>query len=258
MKSTSVMGFLSIFVLSACTTRDDLNDVSSQLVPTGYYCSTTPSEAYSPGYVYRVDKTGAELLVDQFSQQAETFSFKAALGSYIAEVSRSAGLNFSLLELPDAATADAEAKLAASKVSKVAFKNGQFELMNDAGFRAVADLAGETIEPVSGSEYFLVRDSIQAKGVEIKLSAENEASLGGEAKVTDLFSAKPNVKVERKEELTVNETFDDPLNVCIRPVRLEFIEPDNTQVVSGATESPLWRVTNIGATPNQAALILSQ
>lgn len=251
MLSSRLVIFPFGIAIGACTQLDSLDDPASKLVPNGYYCTTTPSEAYSPGYVYRVDQGGAEFLVDVLSDQANTFSFRAALGTYKANVSRGADLDISLLEDAPLPGASATTSASASRVSSVSFSDGRFVLMNDAGFRAIAQLALDSLQPEAGSTYFVVRDSIQAKGIDISLTADNELSLGGEAEISKLLTAKPGIKLERDEELTIKGTFAEPLNVCIRAVRIDPVQPGD-QVSEGRN----WSVTNVAATGRQAAAIL--
>ncbi|PWE34084.1 hypothetical protein DDZ14_02685 [Maritimibacter sp. 55A14] len=193
-------------------------------------------------------------MVDVLSDQANTFSFRAALGKYKAEVLRRAGLTISLLDDAPIPGANAETTASASKTSSVSFSDGRFVLMNDAGFRRIAQLAIKGLQPERGSTYFVVRDSIQAKGIEISLSAENELSLGGEGGVSKLFTAEPSIKLVRDEELIISSTFDEPLNVCIRAVRIDPVRPDGQQPQQ-VSENRNWTVTNISATSRQAAAI---
>ncbi|MGS4948117.1 hypothetical protein ACVDG3_21845 [Meridianimarinicoccus sp. RP-17] len=241
---------LSVAV-GACTQLGTEGVPAERLVPNGYYCTTTPSEAYSPGYVYRIDGGGAEFLVDVLSDQAETFSFRAALGTYKANVSRGVDLDISLLD--DSAVPGASATISAgtTNVSSVSFSDGKFILMNDAGFRTIAQLALDGLQPEAESTYFVVRDSIQAKGIDISLTVDNEFSLGGESEISKLLSAKPNIKLERGEGLIIKGTFAEPLNVCIRAVRIDPVQSDDR-----VSEGRNWSVTSIAATSAQSAAII--
>lgn len=233
-------------------------------VPSGYVCSLSPSAAYAPGYLYRVDGSGAELLVRDLRQQARTSTYQAALGTYDATVTRGGGLNFQLLRPISSVGGGADLSGSRTQTTKVSFADGQYSLMTDDDAAAIVEAAGGEFVPRSDSRYFIVRDAIQARGVEIKLTTGDEAKLGGEASVSELATSKPNFSLTRDENLTVSGTFEEPLNVCIRAMAVEPVpepsEPAPVSEPSGPTpvsEAVEWRLVARYANPSDTLQILN-
>lgn len=82
-----------------------------------------PSEAFSPGFVYRVDATGSELLVNDLSAKAPTFAFAAVLPNYDATLAREVSLNIYLVS-GSGGLPSAEESSSGTKTSHVAFGDG--------------------------------------------------------------------------------------------------------------------------------------
>lgn len=202
--------------------------ITREQVPIGYTCSASPSTAYSPGYVFRIDPSGASLLVMDAREQAQTNVYPAAIGSYNATLTSGAGLTFSLSQASGSAKADANRN--SSETTNVSFDNGQYVLMNDRNEATLIATIIDEIEPRSGSRYFMVRDAIQATGVDITLSSDDELKLGGEASVLKIVTAKPNLSVTRQETLKVSGDFSSPLNVCVRAVEITLTRADDQGV----------------------------
>lgn len=216
------MLLVSIVALASCQPFD--TNVPAA-VPKGFLCSTSPSEAYSPGFVYRVDEAGISSMVVDLTAEARTSIFKAALASYEASAVTGGELSFALVESPVGGSASASS----SRTSKAVFSQGNFVFMSDFDEEALIASIRSRITPRAGSRYFMVRDAIQAKGIEISLSSSDEAKLGGEARIRSLLSAKPSVSITRSQTLSISDNFDPALNVCVRAVELT-LGPDSGPV----------------------------
>lgn len=225
----------------------------NEAITRGFVCTTTPTEAYSPGYVFRVDRAGSQLLVNPLSDQAEVFRSKTLFGTYSATVGRGAGLKFALDTAVEGMSGSADVGASSTQTTNVTFTDGDLVQMTDAGVQKITEVATADLVPIAGSSYFVVRDSIQAKGFDITLSRQDEAHLGGQVGVRDLVSADPSLSFEGESGLVIRGTFPDPLNVCIRAVRMDPIAP-----VPGAEPAPVggpaggakWRVTTFAASPS--------
>ena len=158
----------SLFLLlTACIVQPNLSDVQGKVVPKGFTCSVAPSEAYSPGYVYRVDSSGAELLVSDLSTEVPTFSYGVVLPSYDASLSRDAGLKFSLLG--GSGTNEASLGATGSSSSRVSFQDGRLVLMTDTATDALLTRLSSELTPKTGSRYYVVRDAIRASGIDLRI-----------------------------------------------------------------------------------------
>ncbi|MBO9448553.1 hypothetical protein [Ruegeria sp. R14_0] len=241
MKFGISIAFISLISAAAC--QQELPKIppgGEAFIPKGFLCSVTPSTAYSPGYVFRIDASGAEYLVLDGRDNVETIEDVAALGTYSASVTRSAAFGLSLLADagPVASGAGVDASGGSSSGTTMKFSDGMIVQMEDRQEKAYLDAVQDEIRARPGSRYYFVRDAIQAKGVDIRLSAGDEAKLGGEAKVADLVSAKPNFEYKRTEKLEVIGTFDEPLNVCVRAV--EIFETPDGDVVDSPVEGQVY------------------
>lgn len=203
----------SVIALASCQSID--TNISAA-VPKGFLCSASPSEAYSPGFVYRVDNAGISSMVMDLSAEAKTSLFKAALASYEASAVTGGDLSVALSESP----VNGSASVSSSRTSKTVFSEGNFAFMSDSDEEALIDEIRSRVTPRADNRYFLVRDAIQAKGIEISLSSSDEAKLGGEAKIRSLLSVRPSVSITRTQSLVVSDNFDPALNVCVRAIEL--------------------------------------
>lgn len=249
----SVLAFFSAVAVSGCTTEPNIGTATKSVVPTGFVCSATPSEAFSPGFVYRVDAAGSELLVNDLSAKAPIFAFAAVLPNYDAKLTRGASLNISLASGSGGPTS-AEASASGTKTSHVAFGDGQFVLMQDAGIDALTKEVLADLTPKAGSRYYVVRDTIRAKRIDIKISGQDETKLGGQATIAKLVGLNPSVQFSRDETLTLSADFPSPLNVCIRAV--EIVPQTSSDGTATVIEGGSWLITNRIADPTVAARLL--
>lgn len=249
-----VLYFYCAAAVSGCSTEPSIANDTKSVVPTGFICSPTPSEAFSPGFVYRVDATGSELLVNDLSAKAPTFAFAAVLPSYDATLARGASLNISLLS-GSGGLPSAEASSSGTKTSHVAFGDGQFVLMQDAGIDALTKVILADLTPKAGSRYYVVRDTIRAKRIDIKISGKDETKLGGQATIAKLVGISPSVQFSREETLILSADFPSPLNVCIRAV--EIVPQTASDGTTTVTEGGSWRITTRSADPAVVAKMLN-
>ena len=239
-----------LLLLSGCV-NEPLTVPSNQIVPAGFVCDLSPSEAYSPGYVYRLDKAGARWLTEDFSPSTKPRQYSAIFGSYNAEVTYKAGIVANLLS----PVGSVEAGVGSSRVSKVTFSNAAFLMLTDVQEEELLSTADRVIKPRTGSRYFVVRDAIRARGIDIELSASNEARLGGEATIANAVKLTPNLSLVRSKSLTIKGEFSSPLNVCIRAVELVPSEVAADEGVSAAPRR-LWAVSGRVLQPAAARRIV--
>ena len=251
-----IVSALSLFcaaTVAGCSTEPNIGNATKSVVPAGFICSATPSEAFSPGFVYRVDATGSELLVNDLSARAPIFAFAAVLPNYDATLTRGASLNISLVS-GSGGLPSAEASSSGTRTSHVAFGDGQFVLMQDAGIDALTKEVLADLMPKAGSRYYVVRDTIRAKRIDIKISGQDETKLGGQATIAKLVGVNPSVQFSRDETLTLSADFPSPLNVCIRAV--EIVPQTSSDGTKTVTEGGNWLITNRIADSTVAARLL--
>lgn len=258
MKATYVM-LVVVPVLLGCNTGGPLPPVvvpGGDDITRGFVCTTAPTAAFSPGYVFRVNEAGSRLLVNPLEDQAQVFRYLTLFGTYSATLGRGAGLKFTIDDAVVSGTGDIGGS--SGQTTKVTFTDGELVQMTDAGVKLIADAAMADLDPVAGSTYFVVRDSIQAKGVDITLSRTDEAHLGGHAGLRNLVSADPSLSFSGDSDLVIKGAFAKPLNVCIRAVRIDPPEPGpvNAEPAPVSGSGPLaarWNVTRIAAPPSVIA-----
>lgn len=236
----------------------------------GFVCTTTPTAAYSPGYVFRRDESGSQLLVDMLSDQAKVYRAKTLFGTYTANLARSAGLKFTLDTAIEDISASGDLGASSGQTTKVSFTDGELVQMTDRGVNEIIRTATADLVPVSGSTYFVVRDSIQAKAFDITLTRNDQAHLGGQVGVRNIVNADPSLSFQGDSGLVINGTFPEPLNVCLRAVRMEpllvaepapGVEPPivaEPAPVGGPVEDVTWRVTTTAATASDFGGLLSE
>lgn len=126
--------------------------------------------------------------------------------------------------------------------------------MQDAGIDALTKEVLADLTPKAGSRYYVVRDTIRAKRIDIEISGKDEAKLGGQATIAKLVGVSPSVQFSRDETLTLSADFPSPLNVCIRAV--EIVPRTANDGTTTVTEGGNWQITNRVADPAVAARFL--
>lgn len=251
--------FVSFVFLAACQ-PSELPHPEAPFVPRGFGCRLLPSQAYSPGFIFRVDESGAEWLTEDLSLETNPKRYAAATGEYVASVK--SGLDIQVALTNPLGTINSVGVLATASSgtnTTIAFSDASLLLLTDQQTQTLLSYATQKISPSSGSRYYVVRDALQAKGIDIKLSSADESKLGGEAKIAAVVSTKPGFSLVRGQSLTIKGTYPDPLNVCIRPVLMEFVDSP----VSGAaepasdTQSFSWRVSDFVASDADLQKILN-
>lgn len=229
--SVSRQAVCGVAFLTGCVGTPETESLTlrSQPVPAGYTCSVSPSTAYAPGYVFRINESGASFLVMDARNRAETAEYSAALGSYNATLTSASSLSFALA--PGGTSAEGNTSQSRSNTTKMSFKNGSFVLMDDQNETALLSIISGEIDRRPNNQYFMVRDAIQANGVQIILNSTDERTLGGETSVAELVSGKTNFTVTKVENLEINGDFEVPLNVCVRAVEIP-IAPNVGDLVS--------------------------
>jgi hypothetical protein len=252
--------FFGAFVFLTACQPVVLPPPEAPFVPRGFGCRLLPSQAYSPGFIFRVDESGAEWLTEDLSLETNPKRYTAATGEYIASVKSGLDIQIALTHpLGSLNSAGVSVTASSGTNTTVAFTDASLLLLTDQQTQALLSYATQNINPSSGSRYYIVRDALQAKGIDIKLSSADESKLGGEAKIEGIVSAKPGFSLVRGQSLTIKGTYPDPLNVCIRPVLLEFLDSP----AGGAAEpvndaqSFSWRVSDFVASDADLQKILN-
>jgi len=215
-------------VISGCDSGIPTNGTidSIPFVPTGFKCRLSPSGAYSPGYLYREDENGVEWLTEDFSPTTSPRRYLAALGTYKATINREANIVANLIEPLGPLSGAPAPSLTSDRGSTITFNDGALLLLSDAQEQELLRTAETAITPRPGSRYFVVRDAIETRSVEIHLTSTDEARLGGQVGIANLISLSPTLSLTRGETVTVKGDFENPMNVCMRAVELVSVASD--------------------------------
>lgn len=244
----AISSFLVVFGIAACEPSSGPTGTPpprTPIAPDGFACTTSPSTAYAPGYIYRVDRDGVEWLSQDLSFSTRATEYPAALGGYEAVVTRGAGLTASLLSpVASISSGSMDGSISDVLTTKVAFESGAFLLLNDTQEDELIQFANENIRVREGSSYFVVRDVIQASGIRITLSNNDVVRLGGSASLIGLIEASPTFSVARDETLTIEGDFNDRLNVCIRAVPLSRSVPTTQDGEPVVVSESTWQLHN--------------
>lgn len=223
-------------------------------VTRGFVCTTAPTTAFGPGYVYRQDPAGSLFYVSLLTDQVRVDRFPTELGTRTAARVRGGGLKFQLGPQISGVTGGVDASASASRNTLVTFIGSDLVQMTDAEATNMVSLANAGLTPVSDNSYFVVRDVIQARGMEIKLSSADKASLDADVGVGQIGTVAPNFTVDDSSGLDLKGVFDPPRNVCMRAV--SFVPVSGGQdVVSGGTR---WELTEEFAPAADIAAVISR
>jgi len=202
------------------------------------------------GSIYRLDKSGTYYRVKDFSKEPSV----AALGGIKRDIAisnyalsdkqtASAGLSFELLKnaLPGLAT-DGSLDTKKSVAVNIVVEDMIGESIDDTAADHILNLFKQTIEPKSGSTYFLVRETVKAGSISYSLKQDDVAKLGGKAQMEGLAKANANVTFrdnnggyEVKQKFTPDRI---PVYVKSAEIVIDKSRSAGSGVVTAALKSP--------------------
>ena len=105
-----------------------------------------------------------------------------------------------------------------------------------------ADLFKQSIEPKSGSTYYLVRETVKAGTISYSLKQEDVAKLGGKAQMEGLAKGGANVTFhDNNGAYEIKQKFSpDRIAVCVKPAQIVFDKPRGSApgAVTASLKSP--------------------
>jgi len=151
------------------------------------------------------------------SDEIDTVIETEEIGSIVKATNSSLAANLAVSEL--------NASLGTGWNSK---KNWEFEL-TDAQREVLYDVEAESIEAwfeqydrkKEDNRYFLIREALRAKHVNMKIEKDRLASLGGEATIKVVVDSSGKWEYNAKSEYQLQGKFSEPRTICIKPE--EFI-----------------------------------
>ena len=119
-----------------------------------------------------------------------------------------------------------KADLSKTAVFEVASTRGRREwISDDAGLRAKLSDKFKSIEVDKGSTYYLIRETISAKEVSYRTSANFLATLNARADLEKLLKGQGDLKVESGNEVSLIQKFSSPLRIWYKAETISLEQP---------------------------------
>jgi hypothetical protein len=198
-------------------------------LPKGYQCPLVPNGFDPAGSIYRIDQADTYYRVKDFSNDPAVtatggYRKNVPISNYVLsdKQTSTAGLSLAVLKtaLPGL-TASANADLNKQISVDITVEDMVGEVIDD----TVADYIGNwfmaNIEPKRGNKYFLVRETVRAGSISVRLHQEDLAKLGGKAQLEKLAEGSANVTIDDSNgTLEIKQKFAERMPVCIKSAEI--------------------------------------
>jgi hypothetical protein len=198
-------------------------------LPKGYQCPLVPNGFDPAGSIYRIDQADTYYRVKDFSNDPAVtatggYRKNVPISNYVLsdKQTSTAGLSLAVLKtaLPGL-TASANADLNKQISVDITVEDMVGEVIDD----TVADYIGNwfmaNIEPKPGNKYFLVRETVRAGSISVRLHQEDLAKLGGKAQLEKLAEGSANVTIDDSNgTLEIKQKFAERMPVCIKSAEI--------------------------------------
>ncbi len=211
-------------------------------VPAGFQCPLIPNGFDPAGSIYRLDKSGTYYRVRDYSKEPTVMALSGIkrdiqISNYALsdQQTASAGLSFELLKnaLPGLAT-DGSADMKKTVAVNIVVEDMKGESIDDTAADHILGLFKQSIEPKSGSTYYLVRETVKAGAVSYSMKHEDVAKFGGKAQMEGLAKGSANVTFhDNNGAYEVKQKFTpDRIAVCVKAAEIVF---DKSRGTAGGT-----------------------
>lgn len=254
--------------LGACDTAPSTGVITNTIaatpgfvpgVPNGFQCPLIPNGFDPAGSIYRLDKSGTYYRVRDYSKEPSVMALNGIkrdilISNYALsdQQTASAGLSFELLKnaLPGLAT-DGSADMKKNVAVNIVVEDMMGESIDDTAADHILGLFKQSIEPKSGSTYYLVRETVKAGAVSYSLKHEDVAKLGGKAQMEGLAKASANVTFhDNNGGYEVKQKFTpDRIAVCVKSAEIVFDKSRSAGAGAGTVTASLKSPENSSMPP---------
>lgn len=210
---------MSSLTLPACNrtviNNQDANEFST-LVGPGESCFLATSTLRKPGTIYRLNNSGTLFYVHDMSQTVSTSIGEETYGSLHRQSNSSLAGNLGLIGVGASLSGDW------NSVNEWSFQlvGAEREILTDVAAKPIEDWFAAYEDYRQNDSYFLIREVLRSKSIDIQIDKKRIAGLGGEAKIQSVVDAKANWKYQRDAEYQLQSTFEQPQSVCMKPEQL--------------------------------------
>ncbi|WKB55690.1 hypothetical protein [Eleftheria terrae] len=188
----------------------------------GFEAFSTPRSFDGPGTIYRIDADKKRFLVT-------TVVFKASGGGveYLPSFASKRELSLSsLIETiglkAEALPASAQGKLGSTRMATVQSVGGRRAVTSDEDVEGALRTWATTAQPMDGSVYYLIRETIATEGLTYKVSHEWLAQLGLDAQALNSAGYRGEVRGGASDVLELDAKFPSAMNVWFKAEKVVF------------------------------------
>ncbi len=210
---------------------------SKTFIPQGYVCTSAPTAAYSPGYIFRRDMDGIEHLARDMSEEVKPLlkDYETVFGEYRTNAVFSVDANATLLAaLGEFAETKVGAEFNSEQTTYISFsKSAVWVQMDDTVWNSLKEFISK-LPREKNSRYFIVRDSILSRNIKFNFSDEDKVQLFGNVSIDELLKINPSFGYRAGGSYTLEVTASEPLNVCIKTVQVFFSDDSQAGIAGDA------------------------
>jgi hypothetical protein len=199
-----------------------------QVLEPGWQFYPRPTVLEPPGQVFRVDEHGRRLMVEAL--EVASHSGAEEVGRHHEVVEARMSMVARLIGIGGIGASSA-------KAGRLVFElqGAEREYVEDTALNKV--LESQQIEQQTTDRYFVIRESLSARGITYRLEDEQLAKLGGEAMVTEAATLSGTLHAFRSHgSFTLDKTFETPYRVMF--LAEELLPPAPTPELEGPTRDP--------------------
>lgn len=204
----------------------------------GWFCYQAPNDLDQPGQIFRVDENGVKFREANFSKNIEINVGTIVDSSFTQNRIVSANILGNLLAIPTEKKPKIFADLDARRNVKIEIGD---RLIHTTDLQDMQYIKSQFLKILEGggfeenSEYFVIRETIAAKNINIQFDRKFLAGVEAEAEVKKAFSGKATVGGNAGGQYSVNQKLDNHATVCLKPMKFD-IKVDTGSGFGGVTK----------------------
>ena len=212
---STCLGWMPAFGAISVTDTDDLGAV---LGP-GVQCLLTPTSAYKPGTIFRINGQHVSYFVNRaIAERIPTHPERAEVGTIAGRSEVSAGVVGWLLRA--GTPVNAKVSGGTRHTINVEFHDISWEVTDDSQIDQVVDWFSAYKHKYDDSEYFVVREAWLVGSMRMRLTDDVAGDVGFGASLAKLLRLNTWLKYNPSAQYNLSGVYPIPLRVCIKPERL--------------------------------------
>ena len=212
----------SVTILAGCSTSKSSTITDAQAgEEKGWHCYQSPNSLDVPGQVFRVNDSGVKFREANYSQNIETESGLVVDSVFVQSREIEAKVLANLIAVPSDKKPSIFGNLNNKRNVKIEIKDRKINATN---LQDIVYIKGKFLSLLNNggyeedSKYYVIRESISAKNINISFDKGFVANAGGEAELKKVVDTNASLKFESGESYKVEQNLNEFATVCIKPM----------------------------------------